>query len=184
MTRRHKVAFLAVVFSALSALLGLGVWAWRSQYWPAHHFSTVRQGVLIRGGQPTAAGWRAIHQQYHLKTVIDLRQDRPDADWALVERDFCRANGIQHVKMPIGAAPTPAQLEQFIRIVTDPQNQPVFVHCEAGSRRTGVMVAAYRILVDGWSVDRAISEYRRFRRDIYPAQEQFLRSLAQRKSSG
>jgi protein tyrosine/serine phosphatase len=37
------------------------------------------------------------------------------------------------------------------------------MHCEAGSRRTGVAVAAYRILVDGWDADRAIAEAKMLR---------------------
>jgi protein-tyrosine phosphatase len=34
----------------------------------------------------------------------------------------------------------------------------VLVHCEQGYHRTGVLVAAYRVAVCNWSVERALAE--------------------------
>ena len=39
--------------------------------------------------------------------------------------------------------PTNEQLAQFLRIVNDPVQQPVYVHCKGGRHRTGVMTAAF-----------------------------------------
>jgi len=49
---------------------------------------------------------------------------------------------------------------QFIAIVRT-QAKPVYVHCRSGQNRTGVMVAAYRVL-QGESTQRAIDEMRRY----------------------
>ena len=46
----------------------------------------------------------------------------------------------------------------FLKAVTNPANQPVFVHCRHGSDRTGTMCAIYRILVQGWNREEAIRE--------------------------
>jgi hypothetical protein len=35
---------------------------------------------------------------------------------------------------------------------------PWFVHCHHGSDRTGMMVAVYRAVVQGWPMDKAIDE--------------------------
>ncbi|MDB4461879.1 protein-tyrosine phosphatase family protein, partial [bacterium] len=35
---------------------------------------------------------------------------------------------------------------------------PVLVHCLHGSDRTGAMCAAYRVVVEGWSMEDAIRE--------------------------
>jgi len=40
---------------------------------------------------------------------------------------------------------------KFLRLATTPALQPVLVHCRHGSDRTGIMVAVYRIVVEGWS---------------------------------
>ena len=47
---------------------------------------------------------------------------------------------------------------RFLRIVTDKNRQPVFVHCLHGADRTGTMCAAYRVVVDGWTKQQAIDE--------------------------
>jgi protein tyrosine/serine phosphatase len=36
------------------------------------------------------------------------------------------------------------------------------VHCEAGVGRTGIMVASYRMAVQGWSTGHAVAEARRY----------------------
>ena len=47
---------------------------------------------------------------------------------------------------------------RFLKTATDPALTPVFVHCQYGSDRTGMMCAAYRVVVCGWSNDEAIDE--------------------------
>jgi len=47
---------------------------------------------------------------------------------------------------------------EFLKIVTNPQRQPVFVHCRRGADRTGVMIAVYRVVRQGWSRDAAVEE--------------------------
>jgi protein tyrosine/serine phosphatase len=46
----------------------------------------------------------------------------------------------------------------FLKVVTDTNNLPVFVHCQRGADRTGLMCAMYRIVVCGWSKSEAIDE--------------------------
>jgi len=47
---------------------------------------------------------------------------------------------------------------EFLRIVTTPAMQPVLVHCQHGADRTGMMIAVYRIIVQGWSKQQALDE--------------------------
>ena len=47
---------------------------------------------------------------------------------------------------------------RFLRVVTDPPRQPLFVHCHHGADRTGLMTAVYRVVVQSWSKDEAIRE--------------------------
>ena len=39
-----------------------------------------------------------------------------------------------------------------------PEMQPVLVHCKHGSDRTGMMVAVYRVVVQGWEKGAAVDE--------------------------
>jgi tyrosine-protein phosphatase SIW14 len=55
------------------------------------------------------------------------------------------------------------EVVKFLKVVADPDNQPVFVHCRRGADRTGCAVAAYRVVEQGWPLDDALAEMHRFR---------------------
>ena len=73
--------------------------------------------------------------------------------------------GLKYFNIPMTThtAPTSTQVGQFLGLVNDPQNQPVYVHCVGGSHRTGVMTAVYRMVHDQWTPDRAFAEMRTFK---------------------
>ena len=50
------------------------------------------------------------------------------------------------------------EVVRFLKIVTDGERTPAFVHCQRGADRTGTMCAIYRVAVQGWSKDEAIEE--------------------------
>lgn len=106
---------------------------------------------LYRGAQPTAEGMKEL-EKLGVKTVVNLR-------FLFSDRDELKGTslGYEHINMTT-FWPVEADVVRFLRIVTDPNRTPVFVHCQYGADRTGVMVAVYRIAVQGWSKDEAIEE--------------------------
>jgi protein tyrosine/serine phosphatase len=67
-----------------------------------------------------------------------------------------------NIAMSIYKYPDDEQVLKFLKIVLNPQNQPVFVHCESGRDRTGAIIAMYRVVVCGWSIKEAYREAKRF----------------------
>ncbi len=47
---------------------------------------------------------------------------------------------------------------EALRIMNDPERQPVLVHCGAGTERTGCVVALYRMFEEGWTMEEAYAE--------------------------
>ena len=113
----------------------------------------------FRGAQPTGRAYTDLAAA-GVKLVIDLQEAGDTSEPALVERA-----GMKYVRIPMNTriAPTPEQVGMFLRLVNDPANQPVYVHCAGGRHRTRVMTAVYRMSLDGWTTDRAFQEMKQYR---------------------
>jgi len=111
-----------------------------------------------RGSQPTAGQFDELKKR-GIKTIIDLRKDSIDG-----ASQRARDAGLQYVNIPLTTKQpaTDDQTEQFLKLVNDPANWPVFVHCKGGRHRTGEMTAIYRITHDGWSGDKAYEEMKKY----------------------
>lgn len=114
--------------------------------------------TFYRGAQPQEKDYADLAAM-GIKTVIDLQRDGKSEEQALVE-----AQGMKFYRIGMSdkSQPPAEQAELFLKIVNDPANQPVFVHCAGGRHRTGAMSAIYRITHDGWSADQAVLEMKRF----------------------
>jgi protein tyrosine phosphatase (PTP) superfamily phosphohydrolase (DUF442 family) len=113
---------------------------------------------LYRGAQPGPEGFREL-QRLGIRTVVNLRSMHSDQDEM---REAGLADGdLGYVRIPMHAwHPEDEDLVRFLRIVSDASRTPVFVHCQHGADRTGVIVAAYRMVVEGWIAQDAIREMR------------------------
>jgi protein tyrosine/serine phosphatase len=50
-------------------------------------------------------------------------------------------------------------IDQVLSFMHDQKNQPVFIHCEHGADRTGLLVALYRVKYEGVKVEAARNEW-------------------------
>ena len=113
-----------------------------------------------RGSQPVGHDYADL-SALGVKTVIDLTGDG-EADPG--EAGMVQQAGMKFVRIPMTthAEPTDATVSQFLQLVNDPANQPVYVHCQGGHHRTGVMTAVYRMTQDGWAAARAYAEMQQY----------------------
>ena len=112
-----------------------------------------------RGAQPKGHDFADLAAA-GVKMVIDLASEGDRAEEA-----NAKAAGMRFVRIPMSthAVPTPAVIGQFLALVSDPANQPVYVHCMGGRHRTGVMTAIYRMTVDGWKPTQAFAEMKQYK---------------------
>jgi protein tyrosine phosphatase (PTP) superfamily phosphohydrolase (DUF442 family) len=106
---------------------------------------------LYRGAQPDAQGMRELAKM-GVKTVVNLRSLHSDRD-----EIGSLPLSYEHINMKAWH-PEDEDVVRFLRIVTDESRGPVFVHCQHGADRTGLLMAVYRIVVQGWPKERAIDE--------------------------
>jgi tyrosine-protein phosphatase SIW14 len=118
----------------------------------------------FRGSQPKGADYQDL-AAIGVKTVIDLQADGPSN-----ESGYVKAAGMNfyRIGMTTTKAPTDAQVAQFLSIVNNPANQPVYVHCAGGRHRTGTMTALYRMTNDGWTPAQAYKEMQQYHFEGFP----------------
>jgi len=107
---------------------------------------------LYRGAQPTKAEGYASLADIGIKTVVNLRAGHD-------EEELTRRHGLDYVHIPMRAWSFDEEdVIRFLRVASRPENHPVFVHCRRGADRAGMIVAVYRVVVEGWSKQDALFE--------------------------
>jgi tyrosine-protein phosphatase SIW14 len=132
--------------------------------------------VLYRGAQPDEQGFSELRKM-GIKTIINLRVVKINDKHSDV--DMMKGLGLQYVSIPVNTWNLEDEdVVAFLKVATDPKNQPVFVHCRHGSDRTGAMVAVWRMYEQGWSRDDAINEMANFGfHRIWSNLKKYVRSL-------
>lgn len=111
---------------------------------------------IYRGGQPKEKGYATL-KSLGVKTVLSLRGE---GNVTLKEKERLNALGINffHIPMSKYKRPTDEDVLNFLDIVLDKNNQPVFAHCSSGRDRTGAMIAMYKIVALNWTIKNAYKE--------------------------
>ena len=141
------------------------------------NFQMVKAG-LYRGGRPRPADVVTLARQ-DIKTIVNLQGkdalpgikrgvevyqpgERPSAIAA--ERALAESLGIRYLHLPFNSLrpvseEDAAQILRVVRIISDPANYPLFIHCEHGRDRTGLPVSLARVLYQRWPPQRAFDEW-------------------------
>ena len=94
-----------------------------------------------------------------IKTVIDLTDNSRE-----FEQPAAEAAGLRYINIPMTdkSYPSMDQINEFMKVVNDPETGKFFVHCAGGRHRTGVVGAVYRFTKDNWNLDQVIDEMYRY----------------------
>jgi protein tyrosine/serine phosphatase len=108
---------------------------------------------LFRSAQPTAQGFQEAENKLHIKTIVNLRFFHSDIP-------LLKSTNLEWQVAPMNAWDINFKnVVAALKLVKAAEAKgPVLVHCQHGADRTGVVIAMYRILYQGWSKDMAIDE--------------------------
>lgn len=110
---------------------------------------------LYRGGEPTPAGFEKLAQM-GVSIVVDFGRSARDEKQT-------KKLGMEYVTIPWHCPfPKDEEFAKFLKLVQENSGKKIFAHCRLGDDRTGMMVAAYRMGLQGWNADDAMKEMQQF----------------------
>jgi hypothetical protein len=133
----------------------------------------VDPGKLLRGSWPDANMLRQL-KAAGVRAVLNLCEERQqNNEVAAAGMTPCNLN------LSDNCAPNNLQVDIFLSAVRE--LSPMYVHCEQGIGRTGCMVAAYRVRVQGWTPEAAVNEACAHGLKM-PCQQEWIRGLRKTRS--
>jgi protein tyrosine/serine phosphatase len=150
---------------ALLALIVLaqGVWerSLRDRLMP-RRLGVVEPGLLYRSGQIHRSLLRRVLEEYEIRIVIDLSGKKTADPDEVAEIAAVEDLGIEYFRLPLRGDGTGdlGHYETALTLMKEAaaRGAPTLVHCVGGSQRTGLLVAFYRILIQGRSRTDAVAE--------------------------
>ncbi|ADV61699.1 tyrosine phosphatase [Isosphaera pallida ATCC 43644] len=149
---------------ALAVLAGWQAWRHGHDYVLLSQFAEIEPGRVYRGAWQKPWPMSRLLNDYDIKTVVALAHPA-DHPLAIREKAQVEAHGARWVHLPIvddrrfmQGRDLFDQIDEAVKVVGDPANQPVFFHCHHGINRASMVQMAYRMKVCGWSFDEAVAE--------------------------
>ena len=165
-----------VLFIVVSAIAAAASFAGEGEK-PRNFYEVDPVNGIYRSAQPDHEEFAALEKQ-GLRTVLNLRNYHSDRG---------RLEGLKIRECPVpcnAGSMTEEHVYEALRIIRD-EPKPLLIHCWHGSDRTGTVVAAYRIVFNGYDVESAIAEMCEKRyghhAGIYANLPELLRSIDWRK---
>ncbi|MFL5815807.1 MAG: fused DSP-PTPase phosphatase/NAD kinase-like protein [Bdellovibrionia bacterium] len=148
--------FITVITAGLSVLTPAQAMEPKSGYTvPIERFARVTP-FMYRGARPSQEGMGVL-RTLGVKTILNIDNEaKPIA----IERAWAQSLGIRFVSIPLSGflAPSDQQMDQVFKVIHDPSNYPIFLHCKHGEDRTGLVVGLYRYYDEHWAAKAAYDE--------------------------
>lgn len=120
------------------------------------NFGYIGKTVACAGATAPAA--LAEVKKLGYASVINLRVASEPGAEIDASAAAAKVAGLRFIHLPFNASsPDPMLVDKFIAAITDPQNQPAFIHC-ASANRAATLWMVKRMVVDKWDADRAATE--------------------------
>ena len=142
------------------------------------NFAEVSSGIY-RGARPQSTSDFNSLKKLGIKTVVDLQggdildsefgliagfmEPGESLDWIAFEKRSIESRGMNFVNVPINSLDSVNSVQGYgigkvIAMMADPANLPIYVHCEHGVDRTGLVIALYRVYDQKWKRQAAHDE--------------------------
>lgn len=128
----------------------------KSELPEVRNFTRVDASFACGGALSPTAADRV--KQSGFKSIVNLRAANEEGANVEAEKAAAQAAGLNYIWLPfVTSSPDATKVDAFLEAAADPANQPMLIHCTSGGRAS-MFWAIKRVMVDGWPVEKAMSE--------------------------
>lgn len=129
-----------------------------------HNFKTISEGKVYKSGTIPPDELPDFIKKHKIKSVIDLRfpgtadlVNNPEipAELTAEQKAIEKIKGVNYYNNGSDQVPNQKNLDYFFKIMDNPANYPVLLHCYHGVGRAELYSALYRIEYENWTNDEA-----------------------------
>lgn len=158
--KKSTKIILGIVFGVL--LIGVGKYVYDMNI--NHNFETITEGKVYKSGVIPPNEIKDYVQKYHIKSIVDLRfpgtadlVNNPEIPEELTaeKEAVAKIPGVNYFNNGSDQVPNQKNLDTFFKIMDNPDNYPVLIHCYHGVGRAEMYSALYRIEYEGFTNEQA-----------------------------
>ena len=190
MNFKKKIGLVIIVFITI----GIGKYVYDMHI--NHNFETITEGKVYKSGVIPPDEIEDYVKEYKIKSIIDLRfpgtgdeVNNPEIPTELTaeKEAIAKIKGVNYFNNGSDQVPEPHNLDTFFKIMDDPKNYPVLIHCYHGVGRAEMYSAIYRIEYENMEKDEARTNTRFLTNwssfDLGKPKGDFLHNYQRRKDS-
>ena len=190
MNFKKKIGLVIIVFITI----GIGIYVYDMHI--NHNFETITEGKVYKSGVIPPDEIEDYVKEYKIKSIIDLRfpgtgdeVNNPEIPTELTaeKEAIAKIKGVNYFNNGSDQVPEPHNLDTFFKIMDDPKNYPVLIHCYHGVGRAEMYSAIYRIEYENMEKDEARTNTRFLTKwssfDLGKPKGDFLHNYQRRKDS-
>lgn len=161
------------IIRIIVTILVIGAILWGKSYFydykMNHNFKVISEGKVYKSGVIPPEKLADFVKEHNIKSIIDLRfpgtgddVNNPEIPVELVveKEAAAKIKGLNYFNIGSDQVPQPHNLDAFFKVMDNPANYPVLIHCFHGVGRAEMYSAIYRIEYENWDKDEARKETR------------------------
>ncbi|KQM40756.1 dual specificity protein phosphatase family protein [Chryseobacterium sp. Leaf201] len=135
-----------------------------------YNLVTISENKVYNSGVVSPEKLADVVSEYRIKTIVDLRDGlvqtalNPETKKQVNAEEYAadQIAGVHYVNLPTDQIPEDSTVQKFLKIMDNPGNYPVLIHCHHGVGRSRLFSSIYRIEYENFTNENARAKARLF----------------------
>jgi len=135
-----------------------------------YNLVTISENKVYNSGVVSPEKLADVVSEYRIKTIVDLRDGlvqtalNPETKKQVNAEEYAadQIAGVHYVNLPTDQIPEDSMVQKFLKIMDNPGNYPVLIHCHHGVGRSRLFSSIYRIEYENFTNENARAKARLF----------------------